>query len=345
MRSRVGAAGVAAIVSACIFGVAMDSRRGLSTRVGTTRDALGVLEQRVPLQRSGAATGALRSTGRGISANMDTEVDADVRVELVRFSSTSGSSLTWEVFERSMERVSRVLLTSARIRTRIVARRDVEVPPDQAAGLFSADTVMSWIEEAGNHEFSDSVVVGVAERRTTTDAHRASSDELGVTECFGRSLAVSIEADELARGFLDEIVLHEFGHLFGAWHSANRESSMRPRIGDYPVLELDESARAVMRASRRRTVGLGVAGLTAESVAEIRAVFMTECGVPAMHPIVRGAATTIERALINGDTQIALDVCRNSIEMVREDVGNTFGTVDEWTSYCEYLERLAGGGR
>jgi len=109
--------------------------------------------------------------------------------------------------------------------------------------------------------------------------------DFGAAAYFGRVALVRIGPDGAATNYRREIELHEFAHLFGAWHSASPTSVMRIHPDHDPVYDFDPVASAVIRRFRDREFRAGGETLSDDDIDFITMQFRSSRVSGEMHPI------------------------------------------------------------
>lgn len=108
--------------------------------------------------------------------------------------------------------------------------------------------------------FGDRVVIGVT---TTTRVSRLESAprDFGMATYFGQHALIVVEDARSPGPYIREVLMHELGHLFGAWHSGDTSSVMREHVMGEEAVVFDAVSVSVLTATLEMEFGRGVFGV------------------------------------------------------------------------------------
>ena len=162
----------------------------------------------------------------------------------------------------------------------------------------------------------------------------------GVARYFQKTALVCC-ADELSQMYLSETILHEIGHLFGAWHSSDDRSVMRRHPVGESASWFDPEARAVLSRFRRIDLLVGVDGLTGRDMEFITGEYRKRHIPGEMHPVAHCLARRAMDQLKAGELAGAERAACLALEISRAATTDDRDGANELSSLIADIRRRA----
>lgn len=142
--------------------------------------------------------------------------------------------------------------------------------------------------------------------------------DIGLAELFGSVVLVRCAPESAQSRYRRGTLLHELGHLFGAWHTADEHSIMRSHAESNEALNFDSDAADMIRRFRLRDFSRGAEGLTEADITDVSKRFRERHIPGEVHPIASALCGLSCRMWRRGDVLSAEMMIESAIRLSEE---------------------------